>query len=200
MKSIFNPGELKDRVNVLSINCDNNNYTWTTETTTWAKTERLNGINIFSGVGMGAKSVKFTIRKRKLTFHNAITWKGLHCFLTEIVEINRMYFEVTAALIEPRICTIKREDEPTYDNLNRPIYSEPVLITFPGILTEKYLRNIQNEPMTTIETQYVLVTPKVIVLNEGELVTIGEMAYEVLLSHKLDEFKNEYEIVARSDA
>ena len=196
----MNPGELKERITILSLTEINNNYIWNKETTAWAKVEHLNGTNIFSSVGLGAKSIKLTIRKRNLTLHNAFMWSGRHCFLTNIVNVERLYFEVTAALVNPKTCAIKREYEPTYNNLNRPVYSEPALITFPGILTEKYLGNIRNDPMTTIETRYILVTPKIITLREGELVTISETDYEVLISHTLDEFKNEYEIVARSDA
>lgn len=196
----MNPGNLKDRIKILKLNHSDNVYTWDEEIEIWAKAEQQKGTNIFSKVGLGAKSVKFTIRKRDITLHNAIKWQGKHCFLTDIMDTGRGYIEVTAALVEPRICTVERTGEPTLNELNRPVYGDPVMLTFPGCLTEKYIHHIQNKPISTVETWYVLVTPKVIELKEGELVTIDNTAYEVKVSHTLDEYKNEYEISARREA
>jgi head-tail adaptor len=196
----MNPGELKDRIKVLTLSSAGNTYAWEAEASIWAKVERQSGTNIFSSAGLGAKSIKFTIRKRNITLHNAFRWKDKHCFLTDIVEINRMYYEVTAALVEPKTCTVERTGAPTLDGLNRPIYGEPTILTFPACLTEKYIRHTQDNPMSTIEAQYVLVTPKVITLEEGELVTVENTPYEILVMHTLDEYKNEYEVSARRDA
>lgn len=196
----MNPGELNQRIEILTLSNTEHMYSWNMSDRIWAKAEILDKINIFSRVGIGAKSVKFTIRKQELTLHNAFRWKGSHCFLTDIVEIDRMYYEVTAAMIEPKICIVKRTGEPVLDELNRPVYGEPTVLTFPGCLTEKYLGHTQGIPMATIETRYVLVAPKVIELAVGELVTIDNVAYAVEVPHTLDDYKNEYEIAARSDA
>lgn len=196
----MNVGELNKKIEALSLIKVNNTYTWSKDSDVWAKVEILKGINIFSTVGLATKSVKFTIRKRNLTLHNALKWDNKHCFITDIVEIYRMYYEVTAALIEPKTCTVERTGEPTLDNLNRPTYSEPTIITFPACLTEKYIRQTQDNPMSEVEKRYVLVTPKVIELIDGELVSIDGTSYEVLLSHTLDEYKNEYEISARRNS
>lgn len=193
----MNPGELKEKISVAVLVPDGNNFIWESQKITWAKAETLNTKNIFSNIGMGARTVKFVVRKQNLSLHNAFTWKGNHCFITAINEESRLYYEVLTAIVTIKECHIKREPDPIYNNLNRPVYSEPTLITFPGILTEKFLGNIQEQPMTTIETRLVLVTPKLIKLEEGELVTIDEKDYEVLLAHTLDEFKNEYEIISR---
>lgn len=197
---MFNPGELDKRISVLSIVHDENTYTWEESIKLWAKVEQLAGTNLFSRVGLGAKSIKFTIRKNKdLTLHNAFLWQGKHCFLTDINEIDRVLYEVTAALIEPVTCIVERQGKPTRNELNRPIYSDPVKITFPACLTEKYMGHTQNEPMAIKEIRYVLVTPKSIELNCGELVTINNLTYNVLIAHTLDEYKNEYEIMYKGD-
>lgn len=195
----MNPGELKERIEILKLDNVDNNFEWNSEITVWAKVEQLKTKNIFSNVGLGVKSIKFFIRKCDLTLHNAIKWRGKHCFLTDIVENDKRYLEITAALIEPKTCTVKRVGKPTLNELNRPVYDDPTIITFPGCLTEKYIRNIQDDPMPVIETQYVLVTPKVIELQEREIVMIDDVSYIVLISHTLDEYKNEYEIMARSE-
>jgi len=197
---MFNPGELNEKITVLTLNQGGNTYTWKESSKLWAKVEQLNKTNIFSKVGLGAKSIKFTIRKNKdLTLHNAFIWRGKHCFLTDIFEVDRAYYEVTAALIEPVTCVVERCGEPTKDKLNRPVYSEQILISFPGVLTEKYMSYMQNEPMATTEMRYVLVTPKAIEINCGELVTINGTTYNVLIAHTLDEYKNEYEILYQGD-
>lgn len=195
----MNPGELNEKVYVLKMKKIDNTYSWEQVSSLRAKTERLTSNNLFSRVGLGAKSVKFMIRKKRdLTLHDAFYWNGKHCFLTDIVDIDRMYYEVTAALIEPVLCTVERNKEPILGELNRPIYGESShTIKFPVCMTEKYVKQIQEQPMTTIESCYVLVTPKVIELINGELVTINDVAYEVLVSHTLDDYKNEYEIKER---
>jgi hypothetical protein len=197
---MINPGEFNEKINVLSISNSNNVYLWLINTSIWSKVEVTTKNNIFSNVGFGAKSIKFIIRKRDLTLHNALKWNDKHCFLTDIIEIDRMYYEITAALIEPKTCTVERTGAPVLDSLNRPIYSNSNLLTFPGCLTEKYIRHTQDSPMTEIESRYVLVIPKVIDLIDGELVSIDGISYEVLLSHTLDEYKNEYEISARRNS
>ena len=192
--------ELRDEISLLILNKNGNTYTWDKISRIHAKTERLNGSNLFSQVGIGAKSVKFTIRKMDITLHNAFLWKEKHCFLTDIIEVNRMYYEVSAALIEPKICSIERTGQPTLNSLNRPVYGEKETIIFPGCLTEKYLKNAQEKPMSTIQTTYVLVISKAITLELGEIVTIENISYTVKIPHILDDYKNEYEIIALEEA
>lgn len=196
----MNSGELVDKLTVQFIQNEDNTYSWKKSVDIWGKAEFLKGINLFSKVGIGVKSIKFSMRRKDdLTLHNSLKWQGRHCFITDIIPIGRLYHEVTAALIEPVACIIEREGEPTKDELNRPIYGEPIQITFPGCLTEKYLGHSQGEPMAQVETVLVLVTPKPIIMNSGELITIGTKRYTVLVTHTLDEFKNEYEIVFKED-
>ncbi|MDF2844803.1 MAG: hypothetical protein K0R00_3229 [Herbinix sp.] len=197
---MFNLGEFRDRIFVLELKLNQSMYSWTNVRGLWSKVELLNGNNIFSKVGLGAKSIKFTIRKRDdISLFNAMNWYGKHCFITDIKPVDRMYYEVTAALIEPTICIIEKESEQTLDELNRPVYGESIQITFPGYLTEKYLGHTQGEPMAQVETIFVLVTPKPIVMESSELVTICNKRYTVLVAHTLDEFKNEYEILFKED-
>ncbi len=197
---IINPGEFNKKISILKINKILNNYTWDEIKDTWAKVEPISGMNLFSKIGIGVKSIKFTVRKRDgLTLHNAFRWHEKHYFLTDITDIENKYYEVTAALIEPKICIINRVGEPTKNDLNRPVYGDAVSISFPGCIIEKYIGYTQNNPMATSEIRYVVVTPKVIVLDIGELITIDELTYNVLICHTLDEFKNEYEVISEGD-
>lgn len=188
------------KVEVLTLKKTGSQYAWESECSIWVKAEQAKGKNIFSSVGIGAKSIQFTFRKSsKVTLHNAFKWQGRHCFLTDIIETNKENYEVMAALIEPINCTVERTSEPTLDELNRPVYAQPELISFPGCLTEKYLGHAQEKPMAFVETRYVLVTPKAIELSVGELITAGNETYTVEIPHTLDEYKNEYEISVRSE-
>ena len=53
--------------------------------------------------------------------------------------------------------------------------------------------------MSVNELGLVLVTPKAVKLRPGCLVEVRRSAWEVLVPHELDEFKNEYEIGKRAD-
>ena len=199
---LINPGEMKDKITILSLSStsagSHTDFAWNTSIYVWSKAESLEKRNFFSSVGMGVKSIKFSMRKCNLSLHNALLWGVRHCFTTNIVEIDRKYFEVTAALIEPKQCSVTRT-KVIKNHLNRPVPCPDSTITFPGYLVEKYLGFRQEAPQAVNEITYVLVTPKPITLKVGDLVTIGEDTYNVQVIHSLDEFKNEYEIFLKKD-
>ena len=198
----INPGEMKDKIIILTLNSTSvdsqTSFAWNSGISVWSKTESLEKRNFFSSVGMGVKSIKFSMRKCNLSLHNALLWGERHCFITNIVEIDRKYFEVTVALIEPKQCSVTRT-KVTKNELNRPVLCPDSTITFPGYLVEKYLGYKQETPHAVNETMYVLVTPKAIELEAGDLVNIDEETYNVRVLHTLDEFKNEYEIALKKD-
>jgi len=72
-------------------------------------------------------------------------------------------------------------------------------MTFPGVLTEKYLAHQQEWPMSVNDLELVLVAPKPIRLQPGRLVACQGAAWEVLVAHELDKYKNEYEIGRRAE-
>ena len=183
---------------ILRLNQQGDTYKWQEAGRIWTKAESQSKTNLFSKVGLGQKSIHFTMRKRPLTLHDAIQWQGKHCFLTDIREIDRMYLEVTTALIDPISCTAFHTDQ-TLDALNRPAFGDIRIASFPGFLTEKYLGFEQKEIHTETQTTYVLVTPKAVVLQSGNLVQVGEDFYTVKIIHVLDEYKNEYEITIGRD-
>ena len=76
-------------------------------------------------------------------------------------------------------------------------------VTFPAVLTEKYVRYEREDTHAESETAYVLVTGKPIELKEGDLVTVREGpargTYHVQAAHWLDPYKSEYEMAWRGD-
>ena len=101
-------------------------------------------------------------------------------------------------MIDPISCTAFHTNQ-TLDALNRPAFQDIRIASFPGFLTEKYLGFEQKEVHTETQTTYVLVTPKAVVLQSGNLVQVGEDFYTVKIIHVLDEYKNEYEITIGRD-
>ena len=196
-------GDFKYQVDILEIaETSPNKYEWIKKSTVWAIAEHQSGSNIFSKIGISAKSIKFTLRRGsaypEISLHNALVYEGSHCFLTDINRDMPGYYVLTAALIEPVICSCTRSVT-TIGELNRPEVTQLEPLIFPGCLTEKYLRQTQEEPMSYSEYRFVLVTPKVITLDVGRLVTIGGFQCAVVIPHLLDEYKNEYEVVRRFD-
>lgn len=173
----MNAGELRERVTVLSLTEADGTYSWTPLRLTWAAVEEKTGKNLFSSVGLGARSVALTLRRQALTLRQAILWRGKHCFLTDIRDNGRLYWDVDAALVTPVTCR-----------------SEGV--TFPAVRTEKYLGwNRDVPPMSQNEYVYVLVVPKAAPqLTPGGLVAVEGAEWEIRVAHTLDEYKNEYEI------
>ena len=196
---MINLGELNEKIEILIFSLADSTYQWSTSASIWAKVEQLNDNKLFLNRRSGAKSIKFTIRKCSISLNNAILWNEKHCILTDIVEIDRMYYEITAIMVEPKTCTVTRTNV-SLGSLNRPVTSETFELTFPGHLIETYSRKSQEKPMSFIEMRYILKVPEVIELKAGEIVEIENNSYEVWVPRSLSDFKNEYEIRVRRDA
>ena len=192
---------LDQRISILQLQKTDTVYNWADQKVIWGGAEPQTGKNLFSTVGIGAKSVKFTVWKQEITLHNAFRWCGKFCFLTDLTEIDRMYYEIMAAEVEPKTCELMQTGKTTDPNLHRPVYSEPQpVLTFPACLIEKYMGFTRLAPQSQSTETYVLVTPKEISLSLADLVRIDGTTYNVQIIHGLDEFKNEYEISVTKEA
>ena len=175
-------------------------YRWEETGTLWVEGEATGRSTIFSKVGLGAEGWSFACyRPDSLTLHNALRVGGEHFFLTAVRRQSPASASLEAARIAPRICRLSRV-KIGVDEEKRPVKLPPLQLEFPGYLTEKYLTHRQEEPMAVGETLYVLVTPKALVLQPGELVEVEGKIFAVLLGHLLDPFKNEYEIARKEEA
>lgn len=175
---------------------------WVAHRRAWAQVEQTAKTNLFSKVGVGARDAAIVIRRQSLTLHQALRWKGQHLYLTSVTERDRTHLDVQAALVTVVTCSAQRYATGMGQG-NRPVKQELPPQTFPGVLTEKYVRYEQEDTYAKARRCLVLVTPKAITLKEGDLVTVKEgpaaAVYNVQACHVLDEFKNEYEILFSRD-
>ena len=156
-------------------------WEWVAVRQAWARIELQNKTNLFSKVGIGARDASIVIRRQSISLHNALRCGGRHFFLTSIVQRGRNHLDIGAAVV-------------TMDIIQLIPAGEKSGMTFPGVLTEKYMGHTQEWPMSANELRLVLVVPKPIVLRPGSLVGARGAEWEVLVPHELDAFKNEYEI------
>lgn len=188
-----------ERADILSFrgSGDGKNYFWIPSSRAWCKAEMKTQGNIFSKIGISAKTTIFTMYQRDITLENALRWKGQFCFITDIIP-DGIYLIVTAALVKPVLCTAKRIASTAGEN-NLVEETEEPTVNFPGVLTEKYLNFAKDEPHSANETTFVLVTPKQVKLKAGDIVETEERSYAVISGHTLDGYKNEYEIRCRKE-
>lgn len=180
-------GRLDQPLEVLELRqTSDGTWQWVPIRRAWAQVEQTSKTNLFSKVGVGARDAAIVLRTQPLTLHHALRWKGQHLFLTAITKNDRMHLAVSAALVSVDAVRL-RADETTEAT------------TFPGVLTEKYAKHEQEWPMSVNELGLVLVVPKAITLRPGYLVEVRGAAWEVLVPHELDQYKNEYEIGRRLD-
>lgn len=191
-------GDLNRPVSILEFARNSTQYEWTQRKETWAKVEQKASKSVYSQIGIRTDTVIFTIRRQEITLHNAIRWRGEHFFLTNIAEDGGMYYVVTAARMYLKTCAVTHVTT-TKNELKNPVAVKSETITFPAVLTEKYLGFEQREPQAVTETTYVLVTPKVIELSISDLVDVAGKKYCVQVAHTLDEFKNEYEVYRKGE-
>lgn len=170
------------RVEVLELGKEDNAYTWDPVRVTWAKTALTNRRNNYSVHGIGATGVTFILRRQPLTLNSAIRWRGQHCFITSILPMDYGHLTVEAALVVLSQCLNPRTGE-----------------TFPAVMTERYVRHEQLEPMAVNTHQRVLVTPKAVQLAPGRLVVVDGAEWPIITPYELDPNKNEYELERRWD-
>ena len=156
-------------------------WEWTPVRRAWASITFQSKTNLFSKVGIGARDAAVIVRRQPLTLHHALRWGDTHLFLTSIVPMGRNHLEVDAAVV--RVETVRQMAE-----------RDAVVQTFPGVLTEKYVRHGQEWPMSVNELGLVLVTPEgrhppPRRARRGAWGAVGDPG-----AHELDAFKNEYEI------
>ena len=204
MTPSIDAGKLRERLEVMELK-EGPNGVWTWESVRKARGQvELNTVkkNLFSSVGIGARNAKLVLRARPLSLCQALRWRGQHLFLTSITKLDRMHLNVQAALVNVVTCLATRTED-TVGAAGRPVAAETMRISFPGILTEKYARYEREETHAENDTSYVLVVPKEISLQAGDLVTVqdgpAKAVYAVTICHVLDQFKNEYEIARRGD-
>lgn len=189
-------GKLNEKLSVLDISGGE----WTPMRTTWGSAEQKDKKNLFSSVGIGARAVEFVVRRQAITLHDAIGWRGQHCFLTSIIDEGKGHLKIAAALIEPTMCSATRGKK-TKNALNNPITVQEALCSFPACVTEKYMGFSVQQPQSQVEETLVLVCPKFVMLKTGDLVTVGTRGvYAVTVPHTLDDYKNEYEVVVTKEA
>lgn len=203
MSEQIDAGRLNQTVQVLELReTAPGAWEWAPIRRTWTMLTLLTKKNLFSSVGIGARGAELILRRQPLTLHNALLWGEQHLFLSAILPEGRLHLRVQAALVEPVTCLATRTED-TVGEAGRPETRETMRQTFPGVLTEKYVRYEREETHAETDASYVLVVPKMIVLKSGDLVTVQEgpakAVYNVTACHVLDPYKNEYEIVFRGD-
>lgn len=184
---------LDTKLTILELVRENDTYGWLPYHETWGKIEPKSSRNIFSSVAMGARTVEITLRPQPLTLRNALLWGDIHLFISSITNTDRHSLKLTAAIMEPKECELKRGKQ-KLNELNRLVPDGVSVLRFPAYLTEKYIGHTQSEPQVIVDTTYVLITPKDILISSDELVTVEGKSYTVLVPHLLDNDKNEYEI------
>lgn len=170
-------GKLSERIELLRLVKGENEYRWELLRRSWASVELQQRRNNFSAHGIGAAGAELVLRRQELTLLDAIRWRGQHLFLTGIAPRGRNHLTVAAALVEVRAC---RDPESG--------------LAFPGVVTEKYLGHQQEEPMAVNTMRHILITHPEIVLRPGHLVDVDGKPWRILLAHRLDPRKTEYEI------
>ena len=146
MTPSIDAGKLRERLEVMELK-EGPNGVWTWESVRKARGQvELNTVkkNLFSSVGIGARGAELVLRRQPLTLHQAILWGERHLFLTAVLPEGRLHLRVQAALVEPVTCLATRTED-TVGEAGRPETRETMRQTFPGVLTEKYVRYEREE-------------------------------------------------------
>lgn len=188
-------GKLKERIELLRLD---ENKCWMASKLIWSSATHKDRTNIFAKSGLGAATVEFIIRRQPVTLQNAIRWDGKHCMITSITEPERGYLKLTTAVVQLYDCRASRPVKVVENH--KPRVQQQPMGDFQATLTEKYQRSYQAQPQTVTEVTRILVTPKAIMLQVADLVTIGGATYVVVAEYTLAEHCNEYELLDKREA
>ena len=197
---------LDDKVEVLALRKSGSEYRWERERAAWAHVSIDNRSNVFSTVGTAARGVTVTMRHDgRFDLFRAMRWAGKFLFPTAI-EVGEARDRVA---VKAAVCDFVSSCTATgYTTVlgegNRPQKVEKTPATFPGIVTGKWSGYERTDTHAAEDDMIVLVTPKEIVLEVGDLVTIEEQiiqaVYNVQKRHLLAGVnKNEYELAYSRD-
>ena len=197
---------LDDKVEVLTLQKSGDEYRWERERLVWASVSTDSRSNVFSSVGTAAMGVTVTMRNDgRFDLSKAMRWAGKFLFPTAI-EVGEARDRVA---VKAAVCDFVSPCTATgYTTVlgegNRPQKVEKTPLTFPGIVTGKWSGYERNDTHAAEDNVLVLVTPKEIMLEVGDLVTIQEAilqaVYNVQKRHLLSGVnKNEYELAYSRD-
>jgi len=187
-------GKLDNRISILRFEGNE----WKAYAGAWASREDVGKV-VYSSYAVGTPGAKFILRERSTTLFDAILCGGKHYMLAEIRR-DKAYETVTAAEVNLTACTKCAPVIVGKDEYNRPVYGDPEVLTFPGVLAEKYVNYAQEQPNASIERGVMLTTPKEILISAGDEIHAGGAKYAVQRAYLLDAHKNDYEIVEKRDA
>lgn len=193
-------GKLNERVGLFSLaeREAGDGYYWKKTGEVWASVTETGKQNLYSRAGLGERGLKIILRRRDMTLHNALVWRGKHCFLTNIREQESRYLEIEAALVPIGVWTAKQSRTVKGDDGFTRVVPDTA-VSFPAAFTEKYLSSAEEKAGFASRLRYVLITPKAIRLAAGQVVEQDGKGYRVMICHTLDEYKNEYEVEREED-
>lgn len=180
-------GGLDRWLQVLELRETDGGLQWSTVRGAWGSMELSPRRELFSTAGVGAQGCTMVLRTQPLTLDNALRLGEQHICLTSILPgSDRGRMEIRGALVTTMACAADAD-------------RSPMGISFPGILTEKYVGHEEVIPHGVVTRRWVLVTPKRVMLAPGSWVLVGKEHFEVLIPHELDPHRNEYEIRKETD-
>lgn len=195
----MNVGKLRERAFVLRLKGESD-LRWEPERPIWVQVTETGKRCLFSQFGVGKSGADFLMREGDITMNDAILWRGQHYFISDIQRtgLHPRYLTVSCARVTPEIAEHSRPVS-TRGALGRPETERQRLGSCPVCLTEKYLRDNAEDSHLEQQKRLVAVAPKALRCEEGDILTILGGDFRVMVCHRLEAYKNEYEIERVTD-
>ena len=191
----MNPGELRERAEILTLKETDGIYRWEKEKAVWCRYQETGKKNLFSKVGVGAAGAEILLREMPVDLTRAMRVRGQFLFLTDIRREGTAPrgSKGQAAQGTPVTATVSRQRAGIGEN-GYPENTVETVAECPVCLTEKFLRSSDETAAVESTARLVAVAPKVLVCIPGDRMEIGGDTYRVEVCHTLEPYKNEYEI------
>lgn len=204
----MNPGRLNRRVTVCEAVTVEGGFGWEPVAIVWADVVSEPKKCVYSSVGAaGDTTTVFTVRyNRAFSPGMSILYNKAGYVIASVtdVEDRHQIAEISAAKCRLRCCTLYRLSSDVDENM-RPVEGLNRVMSFPAFAAEKYA-GYKLGYFGEVDETLVLVTPKIVCLDLGDVVTIdgmkhnGKQVYHnVQATHVLNEYRNEYEITVKKE-
>lgn len=193
-----NPGILREWADVLELAASGGQLAW-------QKKRRISVQAAITGTGTVSpystqkrEAVRFLVRRQSITQNHLILYQDRTYQITQKKPSGQLYLELSAVLA-PVLCCELYGTETAKDSLNRPQETRKLALAFPGFLSEKSVLLQEEAGHNETQDTFVLTAPKQVQADEGKLVRIQDVWYEITGCHRLGDWWDDYEIRRRRD-
>ena len=195
----MNPGEMNKRITVKEAVTSSEGVIWADAGRPWAKvTEGKEGL--IAAYAVKSEAIEITARETDITPANAVLFRDENYLVTSVLREGEhpVYLKIKAAKGKVHTLHVFRPVKGKND-FGATVWETEEIMQTVGCIAEKYVNHSSETGHDETETELILVTPKLTVLQEGDSIEEDGDSFKVVAAYLTDEYKNQYRLRRAKD-